>query len=214
VSDYARQNRDKFAHDLANGIELSARRHEAWAVKRPDHVALWPPQDFRHDVTGRRQLEPDPPLISVGRYFRRARLLAGLSQQRLADKARVSQSSVSRTERGLGPAMGFEHFVDMTVELDRLFPFGVCPHDHECPWQPIKPPEHQTTAVERLVEKILSPAGFEASDDQEAENAESFVDDIPIKPDELQHDQSQPEDFRAADSQADESQPDDLQGDD
>lgn len=182
MTDYLRQNKDKFARDLVNSIELITRRDEAWAVKRPDHVQLLPPFGFRHDVTGRQELQPDPPLILVGRYFRRSRLFAGMSQQRLADRTGVSQSMVSRTECGLAPGMGFERFVDMTMGLGRLFPLGTCPHEHDCPWQPIKPPEHQTTAVERLVETILNPADAEQIDVQEAEGEPegegSFIDDL------------------------------------
>jgi transcriptional regulator with XRE-family HTH domain len=77
----------------------------------------------------------------LGRYIRRSRRLAGLTQQQLADKAGVSQSMVSRAERGLAPAMATVRLVRMVQPLARFFPFGVCPHDHNCSWQPVKPPD-------------------------------------------------------------------------
>ena len=64
---------------------------------------------------------------------------------------------VSRAERGLAPAMGVGRLVRLCDALGRLFPLGACPHDHECAWQPIKPPERQTTAVERLVALLHNP---------------------------------------------------------
>src|SRR5438045_9774383 len=84
----------------------------------------------------RRELEMsrpmgDPETVGIsllGRYVRRSRLLAGLTQQQLADKAGVSQSMVSRAERGLAPAMATVRLVRMVQPLARFFPFGVCPH--------------------------------------------------------------------------------------
>jgi hypothetical protein len=46
---------------------------------------------------------------------------------------------VSRLERAKGPGMAIERFIDMSLVLGRLFPLGVCPHDHQCGWQPIQP---------------------------------------------------------------------------
>jgi DNA-binding XRE family transcriptional regulator len=99
-----------------------------------------PAPQFYDPNTGRRELTPDAPLIHIGRYFRRSRAYAGISQAQLAAKSSVSQSMVSRVERARAPGMAFERFVDMCLVLGRLFPFGVCPHDHRCGWQPIQPP--------------------------------------------------------------------------
>ena len=38
---------------------------------------------------------PDPRVIALGRSFKRARLMAGMSQQQLAAKAQISQSVIS-----------------------------------------------------------------------------------------------------------------------
>ena len=102
-------------------------------------------------------LDSDPEMLIVGRYLRRARRYSGKSQHRLALDSNVSQSMVSRTERGLAPGMRLERFVAIAESLGRLFPLGMCPHDHECAWQPIKPPVHQTSAVERLLAILLAP---------------------------------------------------------
>jgi hypothetical protein len=97
----------------------------------------------------RREIEMSDPMgdpetagISLlGRYIRRSRLLAGLTQQQLADKSGVSQSMVSRAERGLAPAMATVRLIRMVQPLARFFPLGVCPHDHNCSWQPVKAPD-------------------------------------------------------------------------
>jgi transcriptional regulator with XRE-family HTH domain len=155
------------AHLIVDRFEFQQRVDDAWAVKRPDHVELSPPRDYRHPETGRRQFEAEPQMLEVGRYLRRARRLATMSQQRLARDANVSQSMVSRTERGFAPGMRLERFVAMCEALGRIFPLGTCPHDHECAWQPIKPPAHQQTAVEHLLAMLLNPSAFTAADQHE-----------------------------------------------
>src|SRR5689334_11952059 len=65
----------------------------------------------------------DPDTIGValiGRYIRRSRLLAGYTQQHLADKAGVSQSMVSRAERGLAPRMATAKLVRIVQPLARF----------------------------------------------------------------------------------------------
>jgi len=121
----------------AREIELMERRRQVASVRRLDHVDLLPPGTVNPD-SGRPQLTPEPPLMLVGRYLWRARMLAGKTQQQVADETGVSQSMVSRAERAVAPGMPLDRFVAMCLALDRLFPFGVCPHDHECSWQPIR----------------------------------------------------------------------------
>jgi hypothetical protein len=158
-ADYVTRNLPQISRMFANRIELEARQDEAWFVRRPDHLDLRPPYGYRAPVTGRGELAPDPALVLVGRYLRRARRYARKSQQRVANESGVTQSMVSRAERGLAPGMSLLRLVKMCVPLDRLFPLGACPHDHDCAWQPIKPPERQSTAVSRLVEMILRTGG-------------------------------------------------------
>jgi len=125
---------------IARTIEMDRRRQEFEVARVLRPLDLLPAPEFYDLDSGRRDLAPDAPLIHIGRYFRRSRAYAGISQEQLAGKANVSQSMVSRTERARAPGMAFERFVDMSLVLGRLFPFGVCPHDHHCGWQPIQPP--------------------------------------------------------------------------
>jgi transcriptional regulator with XRE-family HTH domain len=157
MSDYVTANRERNARIIATRSELIARRDEAWAPRKPDHIDLRPAHDVRDPATGRTELAPDPKLVLIGRYLRRARRYAQKSQQRVADETGVTQSMVSRAERGLAPGMRFVRFARMCEALGRLFPLGACPHDHDCAWQPIKPPKHQTSAVERLIALLLDP---------------------------------------------------------
>ena len=92
----------------------------------------------------------------VGRYIRRSRLLAGMTQQQLADTAGVSQTLVSRAERGIAPAMPVAKLVRMLQPLARFFPFGVCPHDHNCSWQPVPAPNAQYEPLSYL-EFLVTP---------------------------------------------------------
>jgi hypothetical protein len=158
-ANYVTENLAQIARKVANGIELQARRDEAWAVRRPDHLDLWAPRGYRDPITGGRQLAPDPLLVNLGRYLRRARRYAAKSQQRVANESGVTQSMVSRAERGLAPGMGLLRLVKMCEPFGRLFPLGSCPHDHDCAWQPIKPPEPQSTRVARLLELVLKTGG-------------------------------------------------------
>jgi len=95
----------------------------------------------------------------IGRYIRRSRLLAEMTQQQLADAAGVSQSMVSRAERGIAPAMGAGRLVRLVQPLARLFPFGVCPHDHNCAWQPVKAPSDEVSDPSALIHYMLKIAG-------------------------------------------------------
>lgn len=168
MSDYLRANRERNARIVATSVELAARRNEAWAARGPDHLDLVPPS-LRDSVTGKRELAPDPRLVLVGRYLRRARRYSRKSQQRVADESGVTQSMVSRAERGLAPGMGLLRLVMMSEPLGRLFPLGTCPHDHECAWQPIKPPQHVVTDLERLMALLLTPSADEPPDSNGAE---------------------------------------------
>ena len=91
-------------------------------------------RDFRD-----RYLEwPVPEMVVVGARFANGRRRAGLSQRRLAELASVSQSAVSRLERGLTPGMSVERLIRIAAAIGLGFPFGFCPHDHLCPY-PIDP---------------------------------------------------------------------------
>lgn len=142
----------------ARDIEFLHRRREVAAVRRVDHVDLLPTTLVDPD-SGRPRLAPEPPLVLMGRYLRRARLLAGKTQQRVADDSGVSQSMVSRAERAVAPGMPLDRFVAMCQALDRLFPFGVCPHDHECAWQPIRREHAGPVDASKLLAYLMRIAG-------------------------------------------------------
>lgn len=85
------------------------------------------------------RLEEQEPLVRFGRNLRRARQIAGLSQQRLADLSGVSQSVISRLERAKAPMVGLERLLMLERVLGSAWPFGQCPHDHSCVWQALGP---------------------------------------------------------------------------
>ena len=70
--------------------------------------------------------------IEVGKRFRLGRQQAGMSQRSVAFKAGVSQSEISRFERGMTPHMSAYKVLEIGLALGPRFPFGYCPHDHQC----------------------------------------------------------------------------------
>ena len=160
MDDGPSQDRARIQREIAtNGLrraEVEVRANEAWKVSRPTQIDLAAPLDVRHPVSGRRDVIPTAELVAAGRLFWQARRRAGISQQRLAAKCGVSQSMISRFERGLAPAMGVRYLVAMANGLGRIFPFGTCPHDHECGWQPYKPPEVHTSYVTGWLDALLA----------------------------------------------------------
>ena len=57
-----------------------------------------------------------------------------MSQRRVAAKSNVSQSVISRLERGLGPGMTVEYLLRIATAIGPNLPLGFCPHDHACDW--------------------------------------------------------------------------------
>jgi len=98
-------------------------------------------------------------LVLIGRYLRRSRRYAQLTQVQLARAAGVSQSTVSRVERGTGARIRLAAFVAICAALGRAFPLGACPHDHPCAWPPVRPPERQPVDGEAFLEYLLRQAG-------------------------------------------------------
>ena len=89
---------------------------------------------FSSTPLGRFEQWPLPVMELVGARFRHGRQLAGMSQRRVADEARISQSVVSRFERGLVSHTSAERIVRLAEALGPGFPFGFCPHNHGCAW--------------------------------------------------------------------------------
>ena len=73
-------------------------------------------------------------LRRFGIEFRRCRLYAGLSQVALAERSGVSQSTISRIERGKASSASLIKLVRISDAMLDGFPFGYCPHPHFCPW--------------------------------------------------------------------------------
>jgi transcriptional regulator with XRE-family HTH domain len=61
-----------------------------------------------------------------------------ISQERLSAGSGISQSMISRLERGLAPGMRVDHLIVLGEQLGRALPLGFCPHEHRCIWQPIQ----------------------------------------------------------------------------
>jgi DNA-binding XRE family transcriptional regulator len=137
---------------MANGVELEIRRRE--------EVQQW----FR-------------PLAVLGRYVRRSRRYRRQTQRELASASGLSQTMVSRLERGEAPAMRLDGFVDLWMALGRLFPLGACPHDHDCAWQPVKPFTPPADDGHQLLANLLRDAG-ETSDRLDPDTAAHDTMDI------------------------------------
>ena len=73
-------------------------------------------------------------LEEFGQQFRRCRYNSGLSQMQLAELSGVTQSTISRMERGKAPMAGMLKLVLISAALGRRFPLGFCPHGHDCDW--------------------------------------------------------------------------------
>jgi len=112
---------------------------------------------LRRNLFEEHEVWPDPRVIATGRALKRARLMAGLSQSQLAVKSGISQSVISRFERGLAPGMSVERLTVLSEAVGWRFPIGFCPHDHDCKWPRIEPipydhppPRQQTYSLPRL----------------------------------------------------------------
>jgi transcriptional regulator with XRE-family HTH domain len=73
-------------------------------------------------------------LRRFGTEFRRCRLYAGLSQVALAERSGVSQSTISRLERGKASSAAMFKLVRISDAMGDRFPFAFCPHPHYCAW--------------------------------------------------------------------------------
>jgi hypothetical protein len=51
--------------------------------------------------------------------------------------------------------MRLDRFVKLTDALGRAFPLGHCPHDHGCPWQPIRPPPPRDEERQRRLDLLI-----------------------------------------------------------
>jgi transcriptional regulator with XRE-family HTH domain len=81
--------------------------------------------------------------VLIGSRFRHGRQQAGMSQRRVAELSGVSQSLISRFERGRCPGLAAWRIMAIAVAIGPRFPFGFCPHDHKCKW-PYNPSGERT----------------------------------------------------------------------
>ena len=73
-------------------------------------------------------------MVEFGLVIRGARRMAGLTQDQLARRSTVSQSTICGLEKGLVPGMATWKLVKIAMSLGGRLPFGFCPHDHDCPY--------------------------------------------------------------------------------
>lgn len=106
------------------------------------------------DDRPRRNETPTPESIEVGIRFRRGRQQAGLTQRRVADRSGISQSEISRLERGKTPGMSAYRVFAIALALGPRFPFGTCPHEHRCAYTLDRPENElrQRVGVIRLAD--------------------------------------------------------------
>lgn len=76
--------------------------------------------------------EDQEALEVIGRAIRIARVRAAMSQRRLASIAGVSQTALSRMERGLVWGMGIIYFARVARVLGDALTLAGCPHGHDC----------------------------------------------------------------------------------
>jgi transcriptional regulator with XRE-family HTH domain len=165
------QNLRRNVATIATRYELRLLADEAWARDKPTvRPAIHRAGDSADADTGRKTLFPDPALVEFGHYLRRARRIARLSQSRVAELSGLSQSTISRLERALAPSVGIDRLVMLGYALGRALPLGLCPHEHDCPWQPPPPPPTKEKRVEAFVATMLRPhAASEPVDDAQAD---------------------------------------------
>ena len=75
-----------------------------------------------------------PGSVLIGARFRHGRQQARMSQRQVAELSGVSQSLVSRFERGRCPGMAAWRIMAIATAIGPRFPYGFCPHDHQCKW--------------------------------------------------------------------------------
>lgn len=133
------------------------------------------------DDRQRRNETPTPETIEAGLRFRHGRHQAGLSQRRLADQSGISQSEISRLERGMTPGMSAYRVFTIALALGSRFPFGTCPHPHRCAWSAEAPTTGRSTRpgvmrMSDLEEVDLEEVDLEDVDDFDAAGGLTLAD--------------------------------------
>jgi len=160
-------DRHDFDHDAPEDY-IPPTNREVRAMDQSWFIA--PPYAWRHPVTARHGWQPQTDLLTFGQYVKRARYLAGMSQDEAEKASGVDQGSISRLERGLAPAMKVERIVKLASGIGSAFPLGFCPHQHWCPWQPASPARHfepQAEDPEETREALRILYGLARADDED-----------------------------------------------
>jgi transcriptional regulator with XRE-family HTH domain len=110
--------------------------------------------------TMRTMSEPDLHALAViGQAMRIARERASLSQRRLAARSGVSQSAISRMERGSVRGIALRYFARVVATLGDTMPLVGCPHGHDCDYA-----RQWRFARLQIAPELVTPRGF-ASDE-------------------------------------------------
>jgi DNA-binding XRE family transcriptional regulator len=141
----AARSKDDHDGELEDDLLLieSEPEPEALAPQVPNGAPLgWRPR-LAGSGTGlvvSRRVPKSADITLLGQYVRRSRYYAEKTQARLSGESGVSQSMLSRLERGMAPGMRVDKLVAVASALGRVFPFGYCPHNHECAWDALRRP--------------------------------------------------------------------------
>jgi transcriptional regulator with XRE-family HTH domain len=125
------EREERIRPDEARSLEMPGGPPPGWRQS---------PLKARATEGGQREDEPSAGQVLLGRYVRRSRYLMNYSQERMEDISGVSQTAISRLETGRSAGMRIDSLVRLADSFGRTFPLGFCPHDHPCPWQPIRLP--------------------------------------------------------------------------
>lgn len=118
--------------------------------------------------------DTDDPIISLwmhrfGAAIRAARRAASLSQEQLASRSGLPQSSISRLEHGQTPYVSLTRIGRLSLGLDGRIPIGPCPHGHDCPWSgPMVDPDavrRYRLRLQHIADGITDPAQLAMLDD-------------------------------------------------
>jgi transcriptional regulator with XRE-family HTH domain len=82
--------------------------------------------------SGSRDVVDRHAIAIVGRAVRIGRERAALSQRALAVRSEVSQTAISRLERGKVRGMGLVYFARVVRAQGDTMPLVGCPHGHDC----------------------------------------------------------------------------------
>ncbi len=122
----------------------------------------------------------------VGHAVRIARGRAAMSQRELAARAGVSQTAISRMERGLVWGMGVIYFARVARVLGDTLTLGGCPHGHRCDFnrQWLETLRHVSPEFEVAprYRSIMGPTLFELLRRVEADPDEALPDDPTLPP--------------------------------